>query len=486
MAATDIRYAEADTGAAIAYQVFGEGPDLVLVTEFTTPLVARWDMPPLAAALERLGSFVRVISFDKRGVGCSDPLPAELGSAAETWTADIRTVMDAVGSERAAIVGGHTGGSPAMLFAASYPERTSHLILINTTARARRAVAYPWGIPDQTLAETFEPIDRGGFWSSDRWEGYAWMMFRDPAVVPWFRRHGPLQASPTVIASILRMEVDIDVRGILPSIQAPTLVLHRADNDFWRVDNGRFLGRTIAGARYVELPGRANVWWAEDSNLVVDEIEEFLTGARGAESNDRVLATVLFTDVVASTEHAIRLGDKKWSVVMNQHDELICRSLEQHHGRKVNPTGDGVLATFDGPARAVRCAQAIIDTVKPLGIEVRAGLHTGEIELRGADIGGIAVHSVSGCPHSPVREKSSFLEPSPTSSPDRDFGLRTEASTNSRACLEPGDSSLSRADRADWVCRYRAGAKCHRSVRRRWDTRAPASLISVLRSTLSG
>lgn len=386
-----IRYAK-NGDLHIAYQVVGDGPmDLVLISEWHLPLDARWQEPTVARPLYRLAAFSRLISFDKRGIGCSDPVPLSAVSAIEEWMDDARTVLDAVGSERAALLAANESGPVAMLFAATYPERTAALILANTIPRWLRDDTYPWGMPG--VAQ-----DRLVGWVAEDWstgvdvKKQSPMLANDQRIRTWWLSGRRLQASPATAQAIYRTLGATDVRHVLSSIQAPTLLVHRDRSYAVRVEHGRYLAENIPEAKYVELPGEDMFWWAGDSDAIVDEIEEFLTGVRPAPEPDRVLATVLFTDIVGSTERATELGDRRWRELLDRHDEAVRRELERHRGKEVKVVGDEFVATFDGPARAIRCACAITEAVHPLGLEVRAGLHTGEVELRGEDIAGVAVH----------------------------------------------------------------------------------------------
>jgi class 3 adenylate cyclase len=379
-------------GLHIAYQVVGDGPiDLVLISEWHLPLDARWEEPMLARPMSRLAGFSRLISFDKRGIGCSDPVPLQAASAIEDWMDDLSLVLDALGSSRAALFAVNESGPVGMLFAATYPERTAALILANTIPRWLRADDYAWGIPadahDRLVASVAE------HWSTGAdVEKMSPMLAGDRRVKTWWLAGRRLQASPATAQAIYQALGATDVRHVLPAIQVPTLILQHSASYAVRVEHGRYMAKTIPRAKYVELPGRDLFWWASEADAVVDEVEEFLTGVRPAPEPDRVLATVLFTDIVGSTERASELGDHRWRALLDEHDSLVRRELERYRGREVKVVGDAFLATFDGPARAIHCACAISGAVHGLGLEVRAGLHTGEIELRGDDIAGVAVH----------------------------------------------------------------------------------------------
>jgi class 3 adenylate cyclase len=303
---------------------------------------------------------------------------------------DVRAVMDDVGSERAALVVVQDLGSVGIPFAASYPERVSALVLVNSCARLARADDYPIGLPPSAQLRIIGGADA---WRSGvGMEVLAPSRAAEPGFREWFLRAQRLANSPALAKVTFEHSLQVDVRAILPLVKVPTLVLHTAGNRFVRVAHGRYLAEHIPGARYVELPGDGSILAALDTEALVDEIEEFLTGARHAPPQDRVLATVLFSDIVSSTEHATRLGDRKWRALLDDHDALVRRQLERFSGRLVKMTGDGFLATFDGPARAIRCGCAVRDGMKRLGIDIRVGVHTGEIERRGDDVGGVAVH----------------------------------------------------------------------------------------------
>jgi pimeloyl-ACP methyl ester carboxylesterase/class 3 adenylate cyclase len=373
----------------IAYQVVGDGPlDLVFVPGFVSHLDLQWGDPRIARFFEKLASFSRLILFDKRGTGLSDPVAAP--ASLEDRMDDVRAVMDAVGSERAALLGLSEGGPMSVLFAATYPERTRALILCGS---------FPAG--------TLDPDDNPG---GQRWVDLLGRL--DAAIEHWgegrtlailapsasserdrlgrgvFERSA---ATPRMVRTLIDMLVETDVRELLPSVRVPTLVLHRNEESV-PVECAHYMAEHIPGARLLVLPGADHIPFYGDGEGYGEEIEEFLTGARQAPVSDRILTTVMFTDIVASTERAAALGDARWRELLARHDELMRAELERHRGREVKTMGDGVLATFDGPARGIRCARAIADQVRSLDIELRAGLHTGECELIGDDIGGMAVN----------------------------------------------------------------------------------------------
>jgi class 3 adenylate cyclase len=377
----------------IAYQVIGDAPqDLIVVHGWVSNIDTCWEHPLFAHFLQRLASFSRVIQFDKRGTGLSDRVSiGELPSLDQRMD-DVRAVMDAVGSERAALYGYSEGAALCALFAATYPERTSALILQGSYARRLIAPDYPWGItPEQAMSLLAAIRDEWG--GPVRLGGLAPSLAHDQRFSTWWARYMRQSASPAAAVAIMQMTFEIDIRPILPAIRVPTLILHRTGDRAFSLSGARYLAQQIAEARLVELPGDDHMPWVGESvEAAVDEMEELLTGARQVREPDRVLATVLFTDIVGSTEQASALGDRRWLEILAQHDTVVRQELDRFRGREVKTTGDGFLATFDGPARAVRCACAIVQAVKSLGLDVRAGVHTGECELVGDDVGGIAVH----------------------------------------------------------------------------------------------
>jgi len=383
-----IRYARSGE-VNIAYQVTGHGPfDLVLVPGFFSHLEMDWDHPDHARFLDRLGSFARLIRFDKRGTGLSDRavgLPDF-----ETRMDDVRAVMDAVGSERAALFGYSEGGAMSILFAATYPERTRALVLYGTYAkRSHPDDDYPWAPTwDERVAVARELEETWG----ENVDLSRMIPGADEAMSAWYQRRGRASLSPAAARDLILMNSQADVRHALPAIQCPTLVLHRAGDLDSRVDEGRYIASHIPGARFVELTGNDHVPWVR-MDEILDPIEEFLTGSRPVPPSDRVLATILFTDIVGSTDRARQLGDAAWVALLERHNDVVRHELTRFAGEEIDTTGDGFLALFDGPARAIRCAFAIKDALRPLGLEVRAGVHTGEVERpSGGKPRGIAVH----------------------------------------------------------------------------------------------
>ncbi len=376
----------------IAYQVTGEGPlDLVLVPGWISHLEAAWEQPRLVRSFRRLASFSRLILIDKRGTGLSDPVPPQSLPTLEERMQDLAAVLEAVGSSRTALYGISEGGPMCMLFAASHPERTAALVVYGSWARAFKAPDQDWGFEPSDFEQVLTSLE-------PRWgEGEAVNVVApslagDEQFCNWWRRYERLAASPGTATGLLRMAFEGDVRHVLPSINVPTLVLHREQDALVDVRHGRYIAERIRGAKYVELQGSDHFPMAGDSDAVDEEIQVFLTGTRSAPDADRVLATVLFTDIVGSTERAVEMGDMKWKETIAAHDEQIRRQIGLFQGREIGSRGDGFLATFDGPGRAVRCAQAICDAAQALGLQIRAGLHTGEIELLPKEVAGLAVH----------------------------------------------------------------------------------------------
>jgi class 3 adenylate cyclase len=388
-ASPQVRYARSGD-LRIAYQVVGDGPfDLVFVPGFVSHIEALWEEPTSTAFLEHLASFSRLILFDKRGMGVSDR-PVE-PSTLEQGMDDVLAVLDAAGSERAALFGASEGGPMSMLCAATHPDRVSALVLFATFPRILETDGYAFGLPEEVIDSFFEVLDKD-------WGGpaaihmFAPSMAEDERFRDSWARYLRLGTSPRGAHALLRLYKEIDVRHVLGAIAVPTLVLHRTGDLVVQVGTGRYIAERIPGARYVELPGQDHLPWAGDSRELTEEVEEFLTGQRQARDIERILATVMFTDIVGSTESAARLGDRRWGEVVARHDELVRRQLDRYRGRPVKTLGDGFLATFDGPARAVRCAREIAEEVQALGIEIRAGLHTGECELVGDDVAGMAIN----------------------------------------------------------------------------------------------
>ena len=387
--APETRYARSGD-LHIAYQVVGEGPiDLVYVPSWISQVEHYWAEPVVAGYFERLASFSRLIMFDRRGSGLSDPVPA--APTLEEQIDDVVAVMDAAASEQAAIFALLDGGAMAALFAATHPERTNALVLYEAMARMSWAEDYPWAPRrEEREARLREGINWG---DGSRVAALSPGAAENPRVREWFARLERLSASPGTADKLMRMNGEIDVRAVLPSIQAPTLVLHRPDDKLLDVRHSRYLAEHIPGARYVELPGAETLVFGSDADGELDEIEEFLTGVRPVRDPERILATVMFTDIVDSTSRAAELGDRRWRDLLDLIDRSIGQELARFRGRTVKSMGDGFLATFDGPARAIRCATSIGEVAQDqFGLQIRSGLHTGEIEVMGSDVGGIAVH----------------------------------------------------------------------------------------------
>ena len=381
-------------GVHIAYQVLGEGSfDLVTIPPTAQNVEAAWGHPIVAKFLRRISSFCRFIHFDKRGTGMSDRVAMP---TLDQRMDDARAVMDAVGSGSASLLGVSEGGPMAALFAAPYPERTSSLVLYGTAPRFTSAPDYPFQPDADSYASGTE------IWAA-RWGTsetltpavFAPSLVGDADFMSWWPRYERQSASPGGVLELTRWNASIDIRPVLATIRVPTLILHRTDDLAISVANARYLAQTIPNATLVELPGQDHLPFAGDMDGLVDVIEEFLSGTRKAREPDRALATILFTDIVDSTRQAAKLGDRSWRKLLDRHDSLCHSQITQSRGRIVKTTGDGLLATFDGPGRAIRCAQSLIAASSALGLRLRAGLHTGEVELRGDDIGGIAVHTAA-------------------------------------------------------------------------------------------
>jgi pimeloyl-ACP methyl ester carboxylesterase/class 3 adenylate cyclase len=389
----DTRYARSGD-AHIAYQVLGEdGPDLLYLSSGTISIDSIDDEPGFARFHRDLASFSRLIRMDLKGVGLSDPIDPSAPPSLEQWVGDALAVLDAAGSERAALCGVDEGALVAMLTAATHPTRISALILLNAYPRLVRDVDYPQGLPAHVVERFAESVmpDDGSEGSFADLEVFVPSVASDPRFRQWWQRAGNRGASPATARALTRTRFESDLRPVLPVIQVPTLVVHRKDNRASLVGHGRYLAEHIPGARYVELPGVEHLPYVGDSDAIVTEIEEFLTGMRRVES-DRVLATIMFCDIVRSTDLVSELGDRRWHDVLDGYYAMIRRQLERFAGLEIKTIGDGLLATFDGPARAIRCAQAIRDGARQLSLDVRVGLHTGEVERMGDDIGGLAVH----------------------------------------------------------------------------------------------
>ena len=386
----ETRYAKSG-GLSIAYQVAGNGPiDLLLAPGWISNVELGWEHPRVARFYERLASFTRLILFDKRGTGLSDRVSDERPPTIEERTDDIRAVLDAVGSERAAIFGTSEGGNMSIVFAATYPGRTTALITHSVFAKRVWSADYPWAPTREERERWLEGLER-------RWGGAVDLDVLVPSVAgdemtsAWFARLSRQSVSLNAALALGRMNTDIDIRAVLPLVRVPTLMFHPVDDRDVNIEEGRWMAARIPNARLIELPGGDHVAYFENADVVLEAVEEFLTGVRPAPDADRFLATVLFTDIVNGTAKAAELGDRRWRSLVEDHHAIVRRELSRFRGVEVDTAGDGFFATFDGPARAVRCALEVRDAVRGLGLEIRAGVHTGECQIIGGKTGGIAV-----------------------------------------------------------------------------------------------
>lgn len=391
----ETKYAQAAGGVSIAYQEFGTGDrDLVLVSGFATHIDLDWDSPAWPRFADGLGTFARVLHFDKRGTGLSDRV--EQMPTLEQRMDDVRAVMDAAGSERAILFGISEGAPMSLLFAATYPERTESLVLCGAMARSTWAPDYPWASTTDAYLEAAVEMIVPYMYTGEDLEYWTPSWTGDHAFEAFLGRYHRAAASPAAVAMLYRMFLDIDVRDLLSTIRVPTLVMHRRGDRIVNRRAGEWMASRIPGARYLEFPGQDHMPWAGDTDAILAATREFVTGSRGpAPESDRVLATVMFTDIVGSTERAVALGDAGWRSLLDRHDRMVRAEVERFRGNMVKDLGDGVLATFDGPARAVRCGLAIAAGVESFGISVRVGIHTGEVEITADDIAGVAVHIAS-------------------------------------------------------------------------------------------
>ena len=376
----------------VAYQVIGEGAqNLVLVPGWISHLEYAWEDPSFSQFVRRLAEFSRLILLDRRGTGLSDRVN-ELPTLEQRMD-DVRAVMDAAGAERAALFGLSEGGPMCMMFAATYPSRTSALLLYGTFARMVRAADYPIGVPAAMFEQFLELVEQSWGTGSMSADYFAPSMAHDESFRRSWARFERLAVSPAGIKALLRVTEDTDARHALAVIRVPTLIIHREGDRIIRAENARYIAERIRGAKYVELPGRDHLPFVGDSDAILDEVEEFVTGARRGQEPDRVLATVMFTDIVGATERAVALGDRRWRDLLDKHHAVIREQLTRFRGREIDNAGDGFLAAFDGPARGVRCAGAIVREMRRLGLDIRAGLHTGECEILGDKLSGVAVHT---------------------------------------------------------------------------------------------
>jgi pimeloyl-ACP methyl ester carboxylesterase len=373
----------------VAYQVVGNGPDLLYGSGWVSNVEMMWELPIQARFLTRLASFARLITFDKRGTGLSDRVPPERMPTLEERTDDIRAVLDAAGSDRAFIFGVSEAGSMSILFAATHPDRTAGLITFGAFAKRIRAHDYPWAPPLEERLKWVESVERDWARSSDIGT-LAPTLRNDKQLLEWWSAYRRRSASPGGARALALLNTYIDLRAVLPAVAVPTLIINRRGDADCDIGNARYLAARIPGARLVELDGEDHLPWVGDSEAVLAEIEEFVTGSRPLPEADRFLATVMFTDIVDSTRTAAGLGDHAWRDLVERHHDLVRRELRRHRGEEQDTAGDGFFATFDGPARAVRCALAIRDAVGGLGLQIRAGVHTGELERIAGKAGGIA------------------------------------------------------------------------------------------------
>ena len=388
----ETRYASSG-GVNIAYQVLGTGPhDLVFVLGWVSNIEGVWEEAAFARFLTRLSSFSRLILFDKRGTGLSDRV-TDMPSL-EVRMDDVRAVMDTAGSERAALFGISEGGPMCALFSATYPDRTSALIMAGSYARRTRAPDYPWGPTKEEYGAWIDQMRRD--WGKPfGLDARAPSMAHDGRFRDWWAHYLQISASPSAVVALTRMNEEIDVRHVMPTIRVPTLILHCAGDRAIDIGGSRYMAQQIPQARLIELPGSDHFPWLTNADAVLGEIEEFRTGTRHLPEPDRVLATVLFTDIINSTKRAAGMGDQSWHRVLDEHDRTARSIVEKYRGSLVRTTGDGILATFDGPGRAIRCALDFETAATQIGLSLRAGLHTGEVERRDQDIGGIAVHAAA-------------------------------------------------------------------------------------------
>ena len=389
--APETNYTRSADGTNLAFHVSGGGPlGVVFVNGFAIPIDLLLDDPGFVRFRKRLETFSRTVWFDARGWGASEGDPKDY-LADEIFDADLTTVLDAVGFERPALVGEALSGGQAIHFLATHPGRVSALVLVNSFAHYVREDDYLWGVPRQSLDRFMASLKDTWVTRSGSLEVLAPSRIADERFRSWFTRSARVGAGPDLIADIVRASFEHDVRALLPSVSVPTLVLHRKGNRFIHPGAGRYLAEHIPNAKFVALPGDDHLFFVGDTDALVDEIEEFLTGARTGAEADVVLAAVLFTDIVASTEHQARVGPREWSRLTDRHDAMVRNALARYRGHEVKTTGDGFLATFDATGRALRCGTDILVAAKDIGLDLRAGVHTGEVEVRGDDIAGLAV-----------------------------------------------------------------------------------------------
>ncbi|HKC19725.1 MAG TPA: adenylate/guanylate cyclase domain-containing protein [Candidatus Dormibacteraeota bacterium] len=388
------RYARSGV-LSIAYQVVGEGPlDLVLNHGWVSNIDLQWDEPHLSKFLNRLASFSRLITFDKRGVGLSDRVPLSELPTLEQRMDDLRAVMDAAGSERAALLGMSEGGAMCLLFAAAHPERVRAVLTFGTYAKRVWSSDYPWApSPETREAEYAETLATWG--TAHDVATIFPSMVGDPAFREWIGAFFRGAASPAAAVALLRMNTQADIRAVLPTIHVPALIMNRTEDGDVKADEARYIASRIPGARLELFAGADHVPWIGHTEEILGEIEEFLTGSRHVDFTDRVLATILSTDIVGSTELVVRMGDRAWRELLDRHHSMVRRELERYSGREIDTAGDGFFASFDGPARAIRCAESVVRAAGAMGLGIRAGLHTGECEVLGGKLTGIAVHTAA-------------------------------------------------------------------------------------------
>jgi class 3 adenylate cyclase/pimeloyl-ACP methyl ester carboxylesterase len=388
--ATETHYARSADGTNLAYQVSGDGPlEMVFLHSGGMPIDLLSDDPGFNRVRKRLGLFSRAVWFDARGTAASEGIPREI-SVGEIFDADVSAVLDAVGFERPAMVAEGTTGARAIHFSTAFPERVSTLVLVNSFAHYVRGEDYPWGVPPSSLDRVAGAL-KGAWGTAALVEVVAPSRVSDERFRSWYARATRFSRGPDRVGDVIRANFEVDVRPLLSSILAPTLVVHREGNRYIRIGAGRYLAEHIPNAKLVVLPGDDHLFFVGDSDALVDEIEEFLTGTRSGAEGDLLTMTVLFTDIVASTEHQARVGPGEWSRLTDRHDAMVRAVLARHRGHEVKTTGDGFLATFDSTGRAVRCGSDILAGAEDIGLNLRAGLHSGEVEVRGDDIAGLAV-----------------------------------------------------------------------------------------------
>jgi class 3 adenylate cyclase len=380
---------------SIAYQVLGSGPfDLVYSHGWVSHLDLQWDEPHLAAFLTRLASFSRLITFDKRGTGLSDRVAVNELPTLEQRMDDLRAVMDAAGSEKASLFGVSESGAMCLLFAATYPKRVRSVLTFGSYAKRIRSDDYPWAPTPEEREAAYREIPET--WGTTKGlEAVFPSMIGNPAFEDWLGAYFRASASPAAAVALLRMNTEADIRAVLPSVRVPALIMNRIEDGDVRAEEARYIASKIPGAKVKMFQGVDHAPWVGHTDDILGEIEEFLTGSRTADAADRVLATILSTDIAGSTELVARLGDRKWRDLLERHNTLIRRELKRFRGREIDTAGDGFFAAFDGPARAIRCAKAVVGETAGLGVEVRAGLHTGECEVLGDKLTGIAVHTAA-------------------------------------------------------------------------------------------